>query len=274
MPPRVFYLERWLTWLARWLSRSRLLAPLLIWIHRKLYVVNLEECEPPVASGYNSFASYFTRQLRPGVRLIAEDPHLIVSPCDGLVLAQGMITSDGVLEAKGHSYTLNELIGNGDALRGGQYLTIYLGPADYHRIHAPSDLDVLQTHYIGGRLFSVNAAARRRVAMLLSRNERLVITGQSAFGSVVIVMVGAQLVSGIHTRWRPEGYGLAGGQLEDFADVESPHFERGEEMARFAFGSTVILLLPPGVAAIQPEHQDATIRLGETITSFTKDDQR
>lgn len=274
MLPRIFYLERWLTWLAHRLSRSRLLAPLLIWIHRKLYVVNMEEAEPSAVGEYHSFAAYFTRHLKPETRPIAENTSLIVSPCDGTMLAQGTITKDGVLEAKGYNYSLSELIDGGNELLGGQHLTIYLGPADYHRIHAPTDLNVLRTHYIGGRLFSVNAGARSRIPMLFSRNERLVITARGSFGNLVMVMVGAQLVSGIHTQWRPEGYGFACGQQEVFAGGLTPRFERGEDMAHFAFGSTLILLLPPKVATMKSERAGAHIRFGETIGTLTTDVQR
>ena len=265
MLPKPLYLERWLTWLARFLGRSRLLAPLLIWIHRRLFVVHLEEAEPSYPSGYPTFAAYFARSLKPDARPMPADPKAVIAPCDGTLLAHGAITNDTLVQAKQHTYSLGALIcGPNHAFINGHYLTFYLGPADYHRVHAPADMRVLGTQYVGGRLFSVKGASQQTVSHLFTRNERLIIYGQTAFGPLLMVLVGAQLVSGIHTHWQPAGYRVPGA-YEALADHAQPHFCRGEEMAHFAFGSTVILLLPSEVAKLHARQSNTAIRLGDPV---------
>ena len=261
--PKPFYLERWLTWLAYVLSRSRLLAPLLIWIHRQLFTVNLEEAEFVRASQYPTFLAYFTRRLKPGARPMPEDPRVLVAPCDGTLGAEGRIVDDTLMQAKGYAYSLRDLIcDDGDRLMGGHYMTLYLGPADYHRIHAPTDMRVVGTQYVGGRLFSVKEAMVQSVPRLFTRNERLIIHGQADFGPLIIVLVGAQLVSGIHVLWeqgaRVKGRGAGYKPL-----AEPARFERGEEMGHFIFGSTAILLLPPGVSPTP--FQDRRVWLGQVV---------
>lgn len=269
--------ERWLSALSGWLAQCRWqpLVQLLIWIHRQLYTVDLSEAVISDASGFSCFNEFFTRQLRPGARPIITNELMIVSPCDGRVSQTGATTDGQLLQAKNSLYAMSELLGEaaaGQKIEYSSFATLYLAPPDYHRIHAPCDLQVLETHYIPGRLMSVRPALVARQPRLFSQNERLVITCASAFGRVAIVLVGALLVSGIQTHWHPERYDTPGtANTEVF--TEPLLLAKGEELGRFNFGSTIILLLPSAVKLSPYLTPEAPLRYGQTI-GYIKHDQR
>src|SRR5262245_11105105 len=122
------------------------------------YGINLDEVERPLEE-YPSFDAFFTRHLRSGARRIDPDPDVVVSPVDGVVVEAGTVIGGRMIQAKGIDYTLRGLLVDEDmAARfgGGTYVTIYLAPHDYHRIHAPADGVVASYRHIPGAFFPVN----------------------------------------------------------------------------------------------------------------------
>ena len=268
--------ERWLSALADWLAqcRWRPLAQLLIWIHMRLYVVDLSEAVISEAGGFSCFNEFFTRKLRPSTRPVITNDRVLVSPCDGKVSQAGVIADGQLLQAKNSYYEVSELLGGGDATEQkyeySSFATLYLAPQDYHRLHAPFNLHVLETRYIPGRLMSVRPALVASKPRLFSQNERLVIACSSAFGQLAIVLVGALLVSGIQTHWHPERYGAPGtANAEVFTDPLP--LVKGEELGHFNFGSTVILLLPSAVELSSELAPEALLRYGQAIGSIRHD---
>ncbi|MET0581466.1 MAG: archaetidylserine decarboxylase, partial [Pseudoxanthomonas sp.] len=145
--------------------------------------------------------------------------------------------------------------------------TVYLSPKDYHRVHMPWTGTLRETVHVPGRLFSVGTAAVSVVPRLFARNERLVCHFDTNFGPMVSVMVGALLVSGVETVW-------SGEEIPSYGDAitrkdwrgKAITLERFAEMARFNYGSTVIVLLPPGVAELSPELKaESAVRLGQVL---------
>jgi phosphatidylserine decarboxylase len=137
---------------------------------------DLSEVELPLDS-YPSFGAFFSRALRPGAREIEEEPTAWVSPCDGRVLAKGDLDG-GVLEAKGRGFHLDALVVDAHlakSLAGGEFVTIYLSPRDYHRVHAPCAARLVAVHYVPGTLFPVNPLLVENVEQIFARNERLVL---------------------------------------------------------------------------------------------------
>ncbi len=263
-----------LTALVHRLARSRWLAPLLIRGFVRLYRVDLSEALAPDPGAYPTFNAFFTRALRPGARPLPAALRAIACPCDGTVSECGTIDGDELLqarlEAKNHTYTLEELLGSDPRARdfvGGEFATIYLAPYNYHRVHMPLDGRLTAVTYVPGRLFSVNRATAERVPKLFARNERVICRFDTAAGPVALVFVGALNVGSI---------GIEG--LGDLTPVRrrierrftvpapAPMFVRGAELGRFNMGSTVILLLPRGRcrwgSGFQP---GATVRMGATI---------
>lgn len=212
----------------------------------KLFKVNLEEAVNPDPDSYRTFNEFFTRPLKPELRPVAGGENRLISPVDGRVSQVGPVADGRIFQAKGHDYSAVELLG-GDEQRAapfmnGQFMTIYLSPRDYHRIHMPLTGSLLEQVYVPGRLFSVATHTVRTIPRLFARNERVVVIFDTEFGKLAMVLVGAINVAAIETVWSglvtpPQGWGV---QRQVFPDVT---LEKGAEMGRFNMGSTVILLL-------------------------------
>ncbi len=232
--------------------------------------VNLGEAAEPDPNAYPTFNAFFTRALRPGARVPDPDPRALLMPADGHISQCGAIEDGRIFQAKGQSFTAAELLGDaGDAepFRHGLYATVYLSPRDYHRVHMPWTGTLRETVHVPGRLFSVGTDAVANVPRLFARNERLVCHFDTDFGPMVSVMVGALLVSGVETVWSGEeipAYGRAVTR-KDYRG-KGITLARFAEMARFNYGSTVIVLLPPGVAALAPGLKaESPVKLGQAL---------
>lgn len=213
------------------------------------YDVDMSQAARPVEA-YGSFNDFFTRELSPGVRPLADAGEEVLCPADGEISQIGRITDGRLLQAKGRDFTAAQLLG-GDAriarrFAGGSFATIYLSPRDYHRVHMPAAGELLGTVYVPGDLFSVNRVTADHVDGLFARNERLACLFDGPHGAFASVMVGAMIVAGIETVWggREEAHGRRL-RHRSFADDEQV-LAAGDEMGRFFLGSTVILLFEPG----------------------------
>ncbi|XQA60271.1 archaetidylserine decarboxylase [Xanthomonas sacchari] len=237
--------------------------------------VDLSEAAQPDATAYPTFNAFFTRALKPGARVADPDPQALLMPADGRISQLGRIEDGRIFQAKGQSFTAAELLGDDAAaapFANGLYATVYLSPRDYHRVHMPWTGTLRETVHVPGRLFSVGTDAVRTVPRLFARNERLVCHFDTDFGPMVSVMVGALLVSGVETVW-------SGVEIPRYADRITRKDWRGkgitlprfEEMARFNYGSTVIVLLPPGVAAFDPTLKaESPVRLGQALARLVR----
>jgi phosphatidylserine decarboxylase len=256
-------------WLARTFGRlarseRRWLCDLLIRLWMRAFDVSLADAARCSPGDYASFEDFFTRELRPDARPQPADQHALVSPADGYLHEFGNIGDGRLVQAKGIDYTLGALLGDeGKAkpFRGGWYATIYLSPADYHRVHAPCDA-VLQTAIaIPGQAYSVTARTERNLPDLFCRNERLACLLETTVGPMALVMVGAMLVTGIETVWRQRK------PIESFEITRHSHeFGRGEEFGRFTLGSTLIMVLPAQV--LIPEQclaRNQRVRVGQRL---------
>jgi phosphatidylserine decarboxylase len=212
---------------------------------------------------FSSIHDCFTRELKPGARPFDRDPSIIASPCDGIVGACGAIQNGTLFQAKGLSYTLDELLGERtERFRQGTYVTIRITPSMYHRFHAPHDLHVTGVTYFSGDTWNVNPIALARVEKLFCRNERALIRAQLASGhELLLVPVAAVLVASIRLH---------------FADVTlhlryrgpnvipcAARIAKGEEMGWFEHGSTIIVLAPPGFSILRKTND--RIRAGEPL---------
>ena len=216
----------------------------------RAYDVNMAEAEQPDPSTYPSFNAFFTRALRAGARAAEGGGNAILCPADGRISQIGRIEAGRVLQAKGRTYTVAELLADtaaADKFRGGIFATIYLSPRDYHRVHMPLDGTLVETAHVPGRLFSVAPGAVADVPKLFARNERLICHFEGECGPFAVAIVGAMLVSGISTVWD-------GVVVPPYARAVVRRDWRGrgvrlarfDEMARFEMGSTVVLLSPSG----------------------------
>lgn len=236
--------------------------------------VDLGEAADPDPRAYPTFNRFFTRALRDGARTPDPDPRALLMPADGRISQLGRIEGDRIFQAKGQGFTTAELLGDTQAAAAfahGSFATVYLSPRDYHRVHMPWTGTLRETVHVPGRLFSVGPDAVRNVPRLFARNERLVCHFDTDFGPMCLVMVGALLVSGVETVWSGEEIPRYGDRIttKDYRG-QAIVLERFAEMARFNYGSTVIVLLPKGVAELAGELQaEAAVRLGQALARLT-----
>lgn len=250
-------------WLKNWLIRQFI----------KVFKVDMSEAAEPDYTSYACFNDFFTRPLREGARPLAAAD--ILCPADGAISQLGSITDGQLLQAKGRYFSTEDLLG-GDAGRaasfnGGQFATIYLSPKDYHRVHMPVAGRLIATRYIPGQLFSVNGVTADNVDRLFARNERLVCHFETEHGPMAMVLVGAMIVAGIETVWAgPVAPPPRRPVTVDYAKLPAPmELAQGEEMGRFALGSTVILLFPEGVMSFDERYGAGTLtRMGEKLGSL------
>jgi len=264
--------HRLLSSLARRLaySTNRSLKQWLIDTVTRRFGVDLSEAAESDPAAYPSFNAFFTRTLKPDARTPDPSPNALLMPADGRISQCGDIIDGRIFQAKGQGFTAAELLGSeADAapFKDGVFATVYLSPRDYHRVHMPWTGTLRETVHVPGRLFSVGTDAVASVPRLFARNERLVCHFDTDFGPMVQVMVGALLVSGVETVW-------SGVEIPAYGDAVTRKDYRGKgitlerfaEMARFNYGSTVIVLLPKGVATLDPALAAETpVRLGQRL---------
>ncbi len=237
------------------------------------FKVDLDEAAEPDPTAYPTFNTFFTRALKPGARIPDADPRALLMPADGHISQCGEIVNGRIFQAKGQSFTAAELLGDEAAaapFTDGLFATVYLSPRDYHRVHMPWAGTLRETVHVPGRLFSVGTDAVKSVPRLFARNERLVCHFDTDFGPMCQVMVGALLVSGVETVWSGVEIPAYGDRIarKDYRG-QNIALDRFAEMARFNYGSTVIVLLPKGVAALSDALKSETpVRLGQRLAGL------
>jgi phosphatidylserine decarboxylase len=237
----------------------------------KLYAIDMTDAVQADPLGFASFNEFFTRELKSGARPIAAAPREIACPVDGTISEAGRIEGDKLLQAKGRTYTLGELLAAqswAKQFEGGSFATIYLAPYNYHRIHMPLRGELRETIYVPGRLFSVNAVTAAQVPRLFARNERVITLFDTAGGEMALILVGALNVGSMATVWAGD-ITPAARRVVTALPPQAVTLEKGEEMGRFNMGSTVILLFQAGRARWHPETRaGATVRLGQSLGLF------
>jgi phosphatidylserine decarboxylase len=276
-------------------SESPAFKRLLLGAFLKGYRVNMAEAVQSDPFAYRSFNDFFTRALRPGARTIAPGADVIVSPVDGTVSQAGAIHDRAIIQAKGIHYTTQQLLTNeaaAQAYRNGSFACIYLAPYNYHRIHMPFAGRLLNTLYVPGDLFSVNAATARAVPGVFARNERVICEFETAVGRMAVILVGALFVGSMETVYAgeinppPRGPGPRAPRASTQYFRSSPEgdssrpkrgvvpisqgvgqtFAKGAELGRFNMGSTVVLLFQENRVRwedfLEPQ---ATVQMGGAI---------
>jgi len=209
------------------------------------YQIDMGSVLKPQLIEYANFNEFFTRSLRSDSRPLSATG--VSSPVDAQISQIGQVQQGLLLQAKQHWFSLETLLAADQDLtknfENALYCTLYLSPRDYHRIHMPLDGQLKRTVYVPGRLFSVNQRTSRMIPNLFSRNERLICWFQTPHGDMVLILVGALLVSGLETVWTGPLPRHSQIQVQDYFPETAPFLKRGAEMGRFNMGSTVILLL-------------------------------
>jgi len=219
--------------------------------------VDMSEAANPDVTSYATFNEFFTRPLVPSARPLSGDASVLVSPVDGTVSQCGKVRAGQLVQAKGHSYSLESLLAGAAAawsgkFREGVFATIYLAPYNYHRIHMPTAGTLQEAWYVPGRLFSVNQATAAAVPNLFARNERVVLLFTGDCGPFAVIFIGALNVGSMSTVWHGDVTPRWSRRATSLPlpDPGARTLQRGAEVGRFNMGSTVILLFGQDVITL------------------------
>jgi phosphatidylserine decarboxylase len=248
--------------------RTRLpgpLAQLSVSSFARIMKIDVGEAERPL-NEYASVHDFFVRKLRAGARRIDPRPNVLVSPCDGVVGEFGRIDKGTLVQAKGRSYTLGAFVqddARANALDGGTFITVYLSPRHYHRVHAPVAGAVEAADHIPGQLLPVNMRSINHFDGVFVRNERLAVWLRNAQGLTGVVLVGATCVGEMSAAFddtlvtnRP----VSGVVRHSYANV---HLHKGAELGTFHMGSTVVVLVPFAPKIVVTIGQE--VKMGEAL---------
>tara|TARA_B100001059_G_scaffold142773_1_gene142759 strand:+ start:1762 stop:2628 length:867 start_codon:yes stop_codon:yes gene_type:complete len=249
----------------------------LIKLFIKQYKIDMSEAKYPDPAHYKTFNEFFTRPLKEGIRPLAEEKDIIAHPVDGAISQLGDVVDGQIIQAKGHDYSLQALLGGNEddtvPFLGGKFATIYLAPKDYHRIHMPIDGTLSKMIYVPGDLFSVNPLTAQNVPNLFARNERVVAIFETDIGPLAMVLVGATIVASIETIWAgtvtpPAGKDVFSWNYPTKGD-NAITLKKGEEMGRFKLGSTVILAWGANQAEfLSDQHPETVTRMGTPFATI------
>lgn len=254
--------------------KSPIFVPRAIKLFSLVFGVKLDESVNPDPKSYSTFNEFFTRAIKPELRPIAKSS--VVSPVDGTISQYGKIINEQLLQAKGVTYSLDQLLGNNkkrsNAFIDGQFITIYLSPKDYHRIHMPCSGKLLEQTHVPGRLFSVAKHTVNTIKGIFARNERVIAMFETQHGTkhgkMAMILVGAINVAAIETVWSglitpPKGETVTS---KNYA-TKDLSLKQGEEMGRFNMGSTVILLFSKDAPALRDDLTiDQVLKMGEALS--------
>jgi phosphatidylserine decarboxylase len=226
-------------------SENRFLKRLLINSFIYLYKPDLGEAIHSNVDNYISYNDFFTRKLKN--RDIDKSEKTFISPVDGEIVDHGYIKDKNLIQAKRYEYSLEELLGEEsvDKFNEGYFVTIYLAPTDYHRIHCPYEAVIRRSIHLGSSLFSVNKKAQETIPKLYIKNERSVLHLSSNIFDYALVSVGASVVGSIVPFWGSQKTSSRNNLIREWnrgPDESESSIRKGEELAHFKMGSTVILL--------------------------------
>jgi phosphatidylserine decarboxylase len=242
-----------------------IVSALSIGVWRLFSAVDLGEA---AQSDFRSLHDCFIRRLKEGARPVDPDPAVLTSPCDAIVGACGAIAGDQLIQAKGLTYTLLDLLGDPalvDLYRDGCYVTLRLTSSMYHRFHAPHDCRIEQVAYVSGDTWNTNPIAIQRVERLFCKNERAIVRARlDANGALVtLVPVASILVASmrfhcldvlLHLRY-------PGPRV---ITCDAP-FRKGDELGWFELGSTILVFAPSGFGLCETVHPGTVIRMGHPL---------
>ena len=269
--------QLYLTQLAGWFAQQKwgAVTHFVIKAFAKKYNVDMSEAKKENFSDYESFNQFFIRELKDDARKINENPTALCLPADGRVSQIGHIDDDRLLQAKGHFFSLSDLLADDEELvstfKNGEFATIYLSPRDYHRVHMPCDATLRKMIYVPGDLFSVNPFLAEHVPNLFARNERVICVFDTAFGPMVQILVGATITASMSTVWAGVINPPRTGEVKvwTYQGDSAIKLTKGQEMGAFQLGSTVINLFPENSVTLAEHLEvDVPVRMGEILATM------
>jgi len=243
------------------------------WIYRTVYgkrypSLDEHELDRPLDE-FPSLNALFTRGVRRDCRPISYDPDHIVAPCDGQIQDIGRIEPDQVMTVKGIDYDLASLLPSQDVrhLAGGAFAIIFLSPRDCHRVFSPCDGCLESIGHVPGSRLLVHPPFQRRQYPVFTLNERVIMNLNTPSGLTTMVLVAGWGVGHITLSkvpsYRPRRHVFSQKELAPPLPVQ-----RGEWLATFELGSTVILLMEPRQPLVPRVLTGDGVRYGQPLWSL------
>lgn len=217
---------KWSSTIIQSFARSKL-SKTIIPSYIKYFNITLQDVSRPI-NDFSTLHEFFIREVSTKSRPIHAGTNSIISPVDATVETFGPITKDGIFFVKDKPYTLENLLGSSkiaEQFVNGKYIILYLSPAEYHRIHAPVDGEVIRQYMLGKKSYPVNKWGLQYGKEAISGNYRLLTQlCMPNHKHCFHIKVGAMFVNSI-----------------ELTNTSST-WKKGEEVGYFSFGSTVVLL--------------------------------
>lgn len=270
------FFQRFLTSFMGFLARSRffIIKNAFIFIFSKCYAINMSEAIEKNPFAYASFHDFFIRRLNSKARPINPDEMTIASPADGVLSEYGFLKNGRLLQAKGKSYSLSQLLAKDAALTAlfdkGAYALIYLAPHNYHRVHMPMAGRLIKMIYVPGTLFSVSPKTAEKREDLFAKNERVIAIFETEAGKMAVILVGAMIVGSIVTTWAGQiTPPRCIREVTEFTYKQlSISLKKGQELGYFSLGSTVIILFEENKIRWKENWKSQAIQMGQDIADI------
>ena len=250
-------------------------------IFSHLYGAEISEADRALED-YEDFDTFFTRKLKPGCRVLCSGQGKVLCPSDSSLVNVDRLKDGSLLQSKGVRYSAEGLLASKDLARqfeGGDAVTLYLRPRDYHRVHFPASGKVERVYHIPGERYPVIPLAVSSVEGLYRKNERVVVVQDTeAYGKVITVMVSALGVGNISLSWGSNG-ALSTGALKTreetrFPSLEGIEVKAGDELGAFHLGSSVIVLFQKGRVALSDMRPGQRVHMGQALGEVEKEANR
>ena len=231
---------------------------LLIRLFMKNYQIEIDDYPRKSNQDYKHFNDFFTREIDPNKRPIDDDHNSLISPVDGNIVEFGKIEEGRLFQIKGMDYKLYGLLDGNETLtqnyQNGSYISIYLAPYNYHRVHAPIKGDLKLANMVPGEMHRVDLNALSTIENLYIKNQRLITEFNDSLSDCIMIMVAARNVASMTHKEINQNY------------------KKGDEIGRFNLGSTVVILLPNDIQAEWSHHVsiEKDVKMGEKIAQLSK----
>ncbi len=234
------------------------------------YHIRIDEAEKPVDQ-YKSIGDFFVRRLKPGLRPLAESP--ILHPADSRIAQIGEIKDGKCIQAKDRWYSVADICGDFEVAKkyqDGLFVTYYLCPTDYHRVHSPVEGEIEKLRHLPGHLWPVNEWSTQNIENLFGVNERVVLEIKGRMGDCLLVFVGATNVGQIRVNFDPDIITNTTGDREPRVKTYTPAIplKRGDELGAFYMGSTVVMIYPKTIRMQRDDwgrFKDQAVKVGGAL---------
>jgi phosphatidylserine decarboxylase len=256
------------------LARLKIPKRLRLRVYRDVYArkyppgLDENEAERPLWT-YPSLNALFTRGIKPECRPIPAGTPQFLCPCDGTVQDVGRVVGGKLLTLKGIEYSLGSLLPHIDPrpFEGGHLVVVFLSPIDCHRVFSPQDGHLEEVIHVPGYRLLVHPPYQRPEYPVYTLNERMILRFSTGLGPCLMVMVAGWGVGNITLplapEFRPRSRVAATRTWSPPARVK-----RGDWVATFELGSTVVLLTPPAPNVVPLVSPNEEVKYGQPVLTY------